>query len=81
MCVKKVVIWGLFNSIVVKFILGATLDSSQVVYGLSNKIFKDVMSLLRTESWIRKSNYYQNQLSSLYYIYFVIQSQTRQRSE
>ena len=54
MCVKKVVIWGLFNSIVVKSILEATLDSSQVVYGLSNKIFKDVMNLLRTESWIRK---------------------------
>ena len=27
-CVKKVVIWGLLNTIVVKFILEATLDSS-----------------------------------------------------
>ena len=46
-CVKKVVIWGLLNTIVVKFILEATLDSSQVAYGFSNEIFKDVMSLLR----------------------------------
>ena len=27
-CVKKIVIWGLFNTIVVKFILEATLDGS-----------------------------------------------------
>ena len=46
-CVKKVVIWGLLNTIAVKFIPDAILDSSQVMYEFSNEIFEDVISLLR----------------------------------
>ena len=31
-CVKKVVIWGLLNTIIVKFILEVTLDGSYIGY-------------------------------------------------
>ena len=46
-CVKKVVIWGLSNTIFVKFIHDATSDSSWVAYEFPNEIFDEVIGLLR----------------------------------